>query len=257
MENAQFRCTKNTRLNRDQQSFQLELLREMNRKQLDETGPDTALEGRIHSFELAFRMQRESAEVLNTSRETAATKTLYGIDKKESSNFGMQCLLARRFAERGVRFIQVTHSQDRMPQEQWDQHSNMKFCLERNCAEIDQPVAGLLKDLKSRGMLHDTLVIWGGEFGRTPTAQNTDGRDHNPEGFTMWMAGGGVRGGLRYGATDDYGYYAAENKVHVHDLHATILHLLGLNHERLTYRYGGRDFRLTDVHGEIVHGILA
>ena len=133
----------------------------------------------------------------------------------------------------------------------------MKFCLERNCAEIDQPVAGLLKDLKSRGMLHDSLVIWGGEFGRTPTAQNTDGRDHNPEGFTMWMAGGGVRGGLRYGATDDYGYYAAENKVHVHDLHATILHLLGLNHERLTYRYGGRDFRLTDVHGEIVHGILA
>ena len=257
VENAQFRFTKNTRLNRDQQLLQLELLREMNRKQLDETGPDTALEGRIHSFELAFRMQRESAEVLNTSRETAATKTLYGIDKKESSNFGMQCLLARRFAERGVRFIQVTHSQDRMPQEQWDQHSNMKFCLERNCAEIDQPVAGLLKDLKSRGMLHDTLVIWGGEFGRTPTAQNTDGRDHNPEGFTMWMAGGGVKGGLRYGATDDYGYYAAENKVHVHDLHATILHLLGLNHERLTYRYGGRDFRLTDVHGEIVHGILA
>ena len=257
VENAQFRFTKNTRLNRDQQSLQLDLLREMNRKQLDETGPDTALEGRIHSFELAFRMQRESAEVLNTSRETAATKTLYGIDKKESSNFGMQCLLARRFAERGVRFIQVTHSQDRMPQEQWDQHSNMKFCLERNCAEIDQPVAGLLKDLKSRGMLHDTLVIWGGEFGRTPTAQNTDGRDHNPEGFTMWMAGGGVKGGLRYGATDDYGYYAAENKVHVHDLHATILHLLGLNHERLTYRYGGRDFRLTDVHGEIVHGILA
>jgi hypothetical protein len=257
VENAQFRFTKNTRLNRDQQSLQLDLLREMNRKQLDETGPDTALEGRIHSFELAFRMQRESAEVLNTSRETAATKTLYGIDKKESSNFGMQCLLARRFAERGVRFIQVTHSQDRMPQEQWDQHSNMKFCLERNCAEIDQPVAGLLKDLKSRGMLHDTLVIWGGEFGRTPTAQNTDGRDHNPEGFTMWMAGGGVKGGLRYGATDDYGYYAEENKVHVHDLHATILHLLGLNHERLTYRYGGRDFRLTDVHGEIVHGILA
>ena len=175
VENAQFRFTKNTRLNRDQQSLQLELLREMNRKQLDETGPDTALEGRIHSFELAFRMQRESAEVLNTSRETAATKTLYGIDKKESSNFGMQCLLARRFAERGVRFIQVTHSQDRMPQEQWDQHSNMKFCLERNCAEIDQPVAGLLKDLKSRGMLHDTLVIWGENSAarprrKTPTA---------------------------------------------------------------------------------------
>ena len=144
VENAQFRFTKNTRLNRDQQSLQLDLLRELNKKQLNETGPDAALEGRIHSFELAFRMQRESAEVLNTSRETAATKTLYGIDKKESSNFGMQCLLARRFAERGVRFIQVTHSQDRMPQEQWDQHSNMKFCLERNCAEIDQPVAGLL-----------------------------------------------------------------------------------------------------------------
>ncbi len=248
---------RNPRLSLEQQRRQLDLLRRINERHAKARQNESQLEARIHSFELAFRMQRESAEVLNTSRETAATKTLYGIDKKESSNFGMQCLLARRFAERGVRFIQVTHSQDRMPQEQWDQHSNMKFCLERNCAEIDQPVAGLLKDLKSRGMLHDTLVIWGGEFGRTPTAQNTDGRDHNPEGFTMWMAGGGVKGGLRYGATDDYGYYAAENKVHVHDLHATILHLLGLNHERLTYRYGGRDFRLTDVHGEIVHGILA
>ena len=175
VENAQFRFTKNTRLNRDQQSLQLDLLRELNKKQLNETGPDAALEGRIHSFELAFRMQRESAEVLNTSRETAATKTLYGIDKKESSNFGMQCLLARRFAERGVRFIQVTHSQDRMPQEQWDQHSNMKFCLERNCAEIDQPVAGLLKDLKSRGMLHDTLVIWGCLLYTSPSPRDQRG----------------------------------------------------------------------------------
>ena len=189
VENAQFRFTKNTRLNRNQQSLQLDLLREMNKGQLDETGPDAALEGRIHSFELAFRMQRESAEVLNVSRETAATKTLYGIDKKESSNFGMQCLLARRFAEQGVRFIQVTHSQDRMPQEQWDQHSNMKFCLERNCAEIDQPVAGLLKDLKSRGMLHDTLVIWGGNLAAHPRRKTPTGGITTRKGLPCgWQA---------------------------------------------------------------------
>ena len=154
--------------------------------------------------------------------------------------------MARRFAERGVRFVQVTHSY------KWDQHGNLKSGHADNALEVDQPIAGLLADLKGRGLLDDTLVLWGGEFGRTPVAQGGDGRDHNPQGFTMWLAGGGVKAGLRYGSTDDYGYYAVENKVHLHDLHATILHLLGLDHTRLTYRYAGRDFRLTDVHGEVV-----
>jgi arylsulfatase A-like enzyme len=165
------------------------------------------------------------------------------------------CLLARRFAEAGVRFIQVTHSDNYV---QWDQHGDLKRGHAKNALEVDRPIAGLLADLKSRGLLDDTLVWWGGEFGRTPVVEGTkDGRDHNPEGFTHWLAGGGVKGGLRYGATDDYGYFAVENKVHIHDLHATILHLLGLDHERLTYRYAGRDFRLTDVEGRVVSELLA
>ena len=163
--------------------------------------------------------------------------------------------MARRFAEAGVRFIQVTHNDDKV---QWDQHSNLKRDHEKNAREVDLPIAGLLADLKQRGLLEDTLIWWGSEFGRTPTAEGTrDGRDHNPEGFTMWLAGGGVKGGFRYGATDDYGYYAAENKVHIHDLHATLLHALGLEHERLTYRYAGRDFRLTDVEGNVVQQVFA
>ena len=153
-----------------------------------------------------------------------------------------------------MRFIQVTHSDSKV---QWDQHADLKDGHEKNAREVDQPIAGLLQDLKARGLLEDTLVWWGGEFGRTPAMQGKNGRDHNPEGFTMWLAGGGVQGGLRYGSTDDYGYYAAENKVHIHDLHATILHLLGLNHEKLTYRYAGRDFRLTDVEGNVVSDIFA
>jgi uncharacterized protein (DUF1501 family) len=164
------------------------------------------------------------------------------------------CLLARRFSERGVRFVQVTHSDGDV---QWDQHANLKAGHEKNAREVDRPIAGLLKDLKSRGLLKDTLVWWGGEFGRTPVAEGTNGRDHNPEGFTMWLAGGGVKPGFRYGATDDYGYYAAVDKVHIHDLHATILHLLGLDHERLTYRHAGRNFRLTDVEGRVVKEIIA
>ena len=159
--------------------------------------------------------------------------------------------MARRFSEKGVRFVQVSHTY------KWDQHENLKRDHSQNAAEVDKPIAGLLKDLKARGLLEDTLVIWGGEFGRTPTAQGSDGRDHNPEAFTMWMAGGGVKPGLSYGATDDYGYYSVVNKVHFHDLHATILHLLGMDHLRLTYRYAGRDFRLTDVHGNVVKDILA
>jgi uncharacterized protein (DUF1501 family) len=172
----------------------------------------------------------------------------------KTADFGRQCLLARRFAERGVRFIQATHSDSLV---QWDQHSDLQAGHEKNALEVDRPIAALLADLKQRGMLDDTLVLWGGEFGRTPTAQGTNGRDHNPEGFTMWMAGGGVKGGYRYGATDEYGYYARENKMHLHDLHATLLFLLGLDHTQLTYRHAGRDFRLTDVAGEVATDIVA
>ncbi len=223
----------------------------LNRKQLELTGADRALEGRIESFELAFRMQTEAPGLQDLSKETEATKKLYGLDNPVTEDFGRQCLMARRFSEGGVRFVQVSHTY------KWDQHENLKRDHQQNAAEVDKPIAALLQDLKSRGLLKDTLVLWGGEFGRTPTAQGSDGRDHNPEAFTMWMAGGGVQPGLSYGSTDDYGYYSVENKVHFHDLHATILHLLGLDHLKLTYKYAGRDFRLTDVHGNVVKGILA
>jgi uncharacterized protein (DUF1501 family) len=176
---------------------------------------------------------------------------MYGINKEPTENFGRQCLLARRFAEAGVRFVQVSHSY------KWDQHGGLKKDHARNALEVDQPIAALLQDLKQRGLLEDTLVWWGGEFGRTPTAQGGDGRDHNPHAFSMWLAGGGVKGGSVYGSTDDFGYYSVENKVHMHDLHATILHLLGLDHEKLTFRHAGRDFRLTDVKGHVVKEILA
>ena len=223
----------------------------LNRQQLAMTGPDRALEGRIESFELAFRMQAEAPDLQDLSKESDATKKLYGLDNPITEDFGRQCLMARRFSEKGVRFVQVSHTY------KWDQHEHLKRDHAQNAAEVDKPIAALLADLKSRGLLEDTLVLWGGEFGRTPTAQGSDGRDHNPEAFTMWMAGGGVKPGLSYGATDDYGYYSVENKVHFHDLHATILHLLGLDHLKLTYKYAGRDFRLTDVHGHVVKDILA
>jgi hypothetical protein len=251
---AQVKYLKGANTDRNLQRKELDLLAEMNREHLQATGPDQALEGRIDSFELAFRMQADFPEAEDLSRETAATRTAYGLDDKITENFGRQCLLARRFLERGVRFVQVTHS-DAMVQ--WDQHGNLKQGHSKNALEVDRPIAAFLQDLKDRGLLEDTLVLWGGEFGRTPTAQGTDGRDHNPEGFTMWLAGGGVKTGFKYGATDEFGYYAAENKMHVHDLHATLLHLLGLDHERLTYRYAGRDFRLTDVAGRVARGILA
>jgi len=218
------------------------------------TTPNEVLEGRLQSFELAYRMQTAMPEIQNLTGESRATRKLYGMNDPVTEDFGRQCLMARRFLERGVRFVQVTHSDSVV---QWDQHGNLYQGHTKNAAEVDRPISGFLSDLKARGLLHDTLVLWGGEFGRTPTAQGTDGRDHNPHGFTMWMAGGGVKGGYAYGATDDYGYYAAENKMHVHDLHATILHLLGLDHEKLTYRYAGRDFRLTDVHGVVAKDILA
>jgi hypothetical protein len=235
----------------DLQRMQLDLLKGMNQDQIRHMGPDPRLEGQINAFELAFRMQTEAPELLDLTHETKATRDLYGIDEKPTDNFGRQCLLARRFSERGVRFVQVSHSY------KWDQHGDLRNGHTRNAAEVDKPIAGLLQDLKARGLLKDTLVLWGGEFGRTPTAQGDDGRDHNPHGFTVWMAGGGVKPGTIYGATDDYGYYAVEDKMHMHDLHATILHLLGIDHKRLTYRYAGRDFRLTDVYGNVADKIIA
>lgn len=238
---------------RSSQRLQLDLLRDINREHLEVTGGNDNLEARIASFELAFRMQTEMPELTDLSNETAETKRLYGLDEAVTEDFGRQCLMARRFLERGVRFVQVTHSDSNV---QWDQHSNLIEGHGKNAAEVDLPIAGLLTDLKRRGLLRDTLVIWGGEFGRTPTVQGKNGRDHNPEGFTIWLAGAGVKTGIRYGATDEYGYYAVENKMHIHDFHATMLHLLGLDHERLTYRYAGRDFRLTDVAGKVANGIL-
>ena len=235
----------------DIQRTTLDYVQEMNRAHLDRSGPDAALEGRIESFELAFRMQTEAPDLQDLSRESPATQNLYGLDNPITEDFGRQCLMARRLSEAGVRFVQISHSY------KWDQHQRLRRDHEQNAREVDKPISALLTDLKARGLLEDTLVLWGGEFGRTPTAQGSDGRDHNPEAFTMWMAGGGVKPGLRYGSTDDYGYYSVVDKVHFHDLHATILHLLGLEHTKLTYRYAGRDFRLTDVHGNVVKGILA
>ena len=251
---ALVRHIRNELINGMTQRKQLDFLAKINREHLALAGPDSALEGRINSFELAYRMQSTMPEAQDVGGESDATKKLYGMDQPVTENFGRQCLMARRFLERGVRFVQVTHSDGEV---QWDQHGNLFKGHSKNAAEVDKPIAGFLQDLKSRGLLDDTLVLWGGEFGRTPTAQGGDGRDHNPHGFTMWMAGGGVKPGIAYGATDDYGYFAQEDKVHIHDLHATILHLLGINHERLTYNYAGRDFRLTDVEGRVVRDIIA
>lgn len=233
------------------QRQELDVLQRLNREHLTRSGEDSNLESRIESFELAFRMQTTAPEVQDLSGETEATKRMYGMDRKETENFGTQCLLARRFAEAGVRFVQITHSY------KWDAHGNCEPNHRTNAMEVDQPIAALIQDLKQRGLLEDTLVVWGGEFGRTPTTQGSNGRDHNNVGYTMFLAGGGVKGGLRFGATDEFGYFAARDKVHLHDLHATILHLLGLDHEKLTYKFAGRDFRLTDVHGRIVHELFS
>ncbi|EDY19631.1 protein of unknown function DUF1501 [Chthoniobacter flavus Ellin428] len=251
---ALVRHIRNDLLSGEEQRKQLDYIAKLNREHLELTGPDLALEGRINSFELAYRMQSTMPEAQDINGESEATKRMYGLDNKVTANFGHQCLMARRFLERGVRFVQVTHSDGEV---QWDQHSALFKGHTKNAAEVDKPIAGFLRDLKERGLLEDTLVLWGGEFGRTPTAQGGDGRDHNPHGFTMWMAGAGVKPGIAYGATDDYGYFAQQDKVHIHDLHATILHLLGMNHEKLTYRYAGRDFRLTDVEGRVVKEIIA
>ncbi len=232
------------------QRLELDMLSDVSRRQLARTGSDPELEDRIATFELAFRMQTEAPEVQDISSESAATKAMYGLDDQVTEDFGRQCLMARRFSESGVRFVQCNSNG-------WDHHFDLKNSLTEMCAQVDKPIAGLVKDLKARGLLDETLVIWGGEFGRTPTAENADGRDHNPHGFTMWLAGGGIKPGITYGRTDEYGYYGVENKVHFHDLHATILHLLGLDHTKLTFRHAGRDYRLTDVHGEIVRDLLA
>jgi hypothetical protein len=249
----------NPRFDTTTQRTQLDLLKALNQEHRASREEDDRLSARIESFELAFRMQAEAPEAFDVSGESAPTRTLYGLDDPVTEIFGKQCLLARRLVERGVRCVQVYHTQTakRSSCQLWDQHGGLKEELPNNCAATDKPIAGLLKDLKSRGLLEETLVVWGGEFGRTPTAEGDNGREHHPFGFTMWMAGGGVRGGMTYGATDEFGWHAVENRVHVHDLHATILHLMGIQHENLTYRYAGRDYRLTDVYGNVVTDILA
>ncbi|MCX6598466.1 MAG: DUF1501 domain-containing protein [Acidobacteria bacterium] len=235
----------------EQQRYELDMLQKMNRAHQFEREFDPELEGRINAFELAARMQTEAPEAFEIEKETEATRKLYGYDKPETKDFAWQCIMARRLVERGVRFVQCSHSY------KWDQHSELVKLHTRNAREVDLPIAGLLKDLKSRDLLKDTLVLWGAEFGRTPVAEGGDGRDHNPYGYTMWMAGGGVKPGFVYGATDEFGYYAVEDRMHLHDLHATMLHLLGFNHEQLTYRFAGRNFRLTDVAGQVAHKIIA
>jgi hypothetical protein len=240
-----------------EQRAQLDLVQRLNQKHLARRQGDAALEARIQSFELAYRMQSEATDAFDVSKESVATQEMYG-----PGDFARQCLMARRLAERGVRFIQLYHGAG----QPWDSHDDLEVAHRNLAREADQGIGALLTDLKQRGMLDETLVIWGGEFGRTPTVEmptpgsnagKMNGRDHNHYGFTMWMAGGGVKGGTVYGATDEFGFRAQEKPMHVHDLHATILHLLGFDHTKLTYRHAGRDYRLTDVHGNVVHEIVA
>jgi len=239
----------------EDQRRQFDLVQALNRAQRRNAIPDDRLDADIDALALAFRLQGAAPPVMDTSTESAETLALYGIGERPTDDFGRQCLLARRLTEAGVRFVQVNYA-DESPNPRWDQHANMPRHA-THARATDKPVAGLIADLQRRGLLEDTLVWWGGEFGRTPFAQGKDGRDHNPRGFTVWLAGGGVKRGHAHGATDEIGHLAVEDPVHMHDLHATILHLLGLDHERLTYRWAGRDFRLTDVSGRLVHGILA
>ncbi len=257
---ARFHYMTNERISHQKQSLQLGLLRRIHERQSAGGQAGALLEDRMKSFELAFRMQMAAPEATDLSSESETTRKLYGLDDPRTENFARECIMARRLAERGVRFIQVSHAHSlKFNNEQWDQHSHLEKGHSLNVGQIDKPITGLILDLKARGLLEDTLVLWGGEFGRTPTTQQGNGpvgRDHHPDGFTMWMAGAGVRGGLRYGRTDEFGYHAIENRCTIHDLHATILHLLGIDHKRLTYRHNGREFRLTDVYGEIASDIL-
>lgn len=241
---------KNPFLDEQQQRLQLDFMQTLNERKLrkEEYQPD--VEGVIQSFELAFRMQDELPQLMSLEDESESTLKLYGVDGSETDAFGRQCLLARRMSEAGVRFVELSH-------QNWDHHRGLSDQLPQRCQEIDKPIAGLIQDLRQRNLLDETLIVWAGEFGRTPYSQGSDGRDHNNKGYTTFMVGGGVRGGLAYGSTDDYGYEAVDGKVHIHDWHATILHLLGLDHEKLTYRHAGRDFRLTDVKGRVVTDIVA
>jgi hypothetical protein len=240
-----------------QQRNQLDLLRRLNQRRLEQGPADSELAARIETFELAYRMQMAAPEALAFEREPAAVQSLYGIDNPRCRHFAKQCLMARRLVERGVRFVQI-YSGGEENERSWDGHMNIQANHSGFAAETDVPIAGLLADLEQRGLLEETLVVWGGEFGRLPLVQRGGtGRDHNPHAFTVWLAGAGIKGGTQYGSTDEIGHRAADNRVSVHDLHATILHLLGIDHLRLTYRYSGRDFRLTDVSGEVVRGVLA
>ncbi|HEX5790704.1 MAG TPA: DUF1501 domain-containing protein [Luteolibacter sp.] len=238
------------RVGLEEQRGEIDLVQAFNRSKLEREAFDPQVEGLIKSYELGYRMQSEMPELMDLSRESEATRQLYGLDSPITEDFGRKCLLARRMVECGVRFVEINHGD-------WDHHRNLATALPASCAAVDKPLRGLLTDLKARGLLGETLVIWGGEFGRTPHAEGADGRDHNVKAFTMWMAGGGVKAGYAHGQTDDYGYEAVSGKVPIVDWHATILHLLGLDHEKLTYKYAGRDFRLTDVKGRVVSEILA
>ncbi|MAV36231.1 MAG: sulfatase [Planctomycetaceae bacterium] len=240
------------------QRAKLDLLRSRDSQFAQQLGGDASVEAAIRNYELAFKLQSSVPDLLDLSRETEAMLQLYGIDSKTRSKklFGIQCLRARRMVEAGIRFIEITCAPG-AANGTWDQHGDLKAGHEKNAVDTDQAIAGLIKDLKQRGLFDETLVVWAGEFGRTPHAEKEDGRDHHPEGFTIWMAGGGIRGGTVLGATDEFGMYAVEPVTTIHDMHATMLHLLGLDHEKLTFRFGGRDMSLTDVHGRVIRGILA
>lgn len=250
LRDAEIRNIANKKYSADRQREQVDLLQSLNQGLAERNPGNTELEGVIESYELAFRMQSSIPRLMDFSAESQQTLDLYGVGQGATDDFGRQCLMARRFVEAGVRYVELTH-------EGWDQHNGLRSRLASNCKATDQPIAALLTDLKQRDMLKDTIVMWGGEFGRTPAVRNDDGRDHNAAGFSMWMAGGGTKGGMRYGETDEFGIAAAVDKFHIHDLHATMLHLLGLDHERLTYRYAGRDFRLTNVYGRVAKEIVS
>lgn len=239
------------------QRFELDMLQKMNRRNAEQANFDPRLEGRIQAFELAARMQTEAPEAFDIAKESEVTRKLYGLDQEETRDLGWQCLAARRLSERGVRFVQVSHTYRVGNPVGWDAHSRLVPNHVGRAKQVDQPISALLTDMKARGLLDDTLVICSGEFGRTPVAQSGDGRDHNPYGYTSWMAGAGVKHGFIYGSTDEFGYHAVEDRMHIHDLHATVLHILGLDHKKLTYFHGGRDFRLTDVAGNVAEKLLA
>jgi hypothetical protein len=240
----------------EQQRKWLDFVNKLNETHLEKNPEDSELSARIYSYELAYRMQTSATDAIDINKESAATRKLYGVDEKPTEYFGRQALMARRLVERGVRYVQIFSGGGNF-EPSWDAHWDLKANHGEHCAETDKPIAGLIQDLKSRGLFDSTLIVWHGEFGRLPISERMDGRDHNNQGFSVWLAGGGVKGGTIVGATDEYGYRAVENPKSVYDLHATILHLLGLDFEKLTYRFNGRDMRLTDVHGHLIREVLA